>query len=100
MEAHVKCESLPDVCDANGKLFSTIATLKIPIRLGRFLSLLEVLVFEHLATLVILGTDHFHRFVEAILPRRKCFELDDGTTVPILRLPLKPTAKEPKLPAS
>lgn len=60
--------TFPEVCDANSKPLSTLATLNMPIRLGRYLSLLEFLFCEHLSAPLILGTDYCYRFVEWILP--------------------------------
>lgn len=68
--------------------------------LGHFLALLEFLFCEHLAAPVILGTDCCDWLVEAIHPRTKSLELDDGTTVPNGRRPLKSAANIPKLSPS
>lgn len=45
MEAHLNFGSLHEASDANGKPIATIAAVKIPIRLGRFLDLLDVFLF-------------------------------------------------------
>ena len=53
-------------------------------------------VFERLAVPVILGWDYCEKHVEAIKPRQRIVELDDGTTVPIIRKP--PPRQEGSIP--
>lgn len=47
------------------------------------------MVCEHLPAADIHGTDYCDRFVETVLLRARCGWLDDGSTVPIVRRPLK-----------
>ena len=69
------------------------------VRLGSRLVKLEFIVCELLAAPLILGCDFMDRFVEAIYPRKKTVEMDDGTTIPITRKPLKrPPVASPVTP--
>ena len=60
----------------------------------------EFLVCDRLAAPVILGCDFCDRVVEAIYPRKRVVELDDGSTVPIVRRPSRRPDSMPKLPAA
>lgn len=97
-ERQVRTGPLPDICDANGKPLSMLGAATLPVRLGNRLVKVEFIVCNKLAAPAILGCDFCDRFVEAILPRRKLVELDDGTTVPITRRVLKRPQTAPELP--
>ena len=56
-------------------------------------------VVERLGTHVILGCDFCDKHIEAICPRKRLIELDDGTTVPILKRPEGRTKQSVPLPA-
>ena len=56
-------------------------------------------VVERLGTDVILGCDFCDKHIEAIRPRKRLIELDDGTTVPILKRPESRAKHSVPLPA-
>ena len=70
------------------------------VRLGTCIAKTEFIVCEKIAAPVILVCDFCDRFVEAIYPRKKNIELNDGSTVPIVSRPLKRSPKSPPLSAS
>ena len=78
---------LPDICDMNNRSLGMICIVKLPVRLGRFLSVADFIVCPKLAAPLILGADYCNRFIEAIRPHAKLIEPDDGSTVPIVRHP-------------
>lgn len=87
--ALIKYGPIPEVCEANGKPLSTLGSVKMCIRLGRFFSMIKFIACERLAAPAILGTDYCDRFIESITPRTKCVELSDGSKIPIVRRPLR-----------
>ena len=89
---------LPCVNDANDKPLKTVGTIEQIVRLGNLIVKLDFIVCESLAASVILGADFCDRFIEAIYPRKKSVELDDGSTVPIVRRPLSRPPTAPPLP--
>ena len=89
---------LPDICDANSNPLDMIGTVKLPVRLGHFLCLVEFIVCRSLAASAILGADYCDRFVEAIRPKKKLVELEDGSTIPIVRRPHRRTPRMAPLP--
>lgn len=54
----------------------------MPIWLGRFLNFLDIIVYEHIAAPVILGTDYCDRLVEENRPR-KVRLIERWSTVPV-----------------
>ena len=90
---------LPNICDANGNPLSMMGRLKLVTRLGSSLVLVDFVVCRTLAADAILGADFCDRYVEAIRPRKKLVELDDGTTVPIVRNPSRWRSRENPMPA-
>ena len=97
-EAHLRAGPLPSVNDANNKPLRVIGLIPQVVRLGHYLVESDFVVCETLAAEVIIGADYMDRFVEAILPRKKCVELADGSTVPIVRRPLARPPSAPPLP--
>ena len=90
---------LPNVADANNNPIRMMGLADLIVRLGSRLVKLEFIVCEHLAAPLILGCDFMDRFVEAIYPRKKTVERDDGITIPITRKPLKrPPVASPVTP--
>ena len=89
----------PRVTDANRNPINVIGTIDLVVRLGNILVKAEFLVCERLAAPAILGCDFCDRFVEAIYPRKRVVELEDGSTIPIVRRPLRREPDAPKLPA-
>ena len=57
------------------------------------------IVCERLTAPVLLGCEFNDKFVEAIYPRRKLVELDDGTKIPIVRKPAMRAANAPSVGA-
>ena len=89
----------PNIVDANRRPIAVNGVIHLCVQLGTRLVKLAFYVCERLAAPVVLGCDFCDRFVEAILPRKKLVELDDGTTVPITRKPAKRHPESPPLPA-
>ena len=77
------------MADANNNPIRMKGLADLIVHLGSHLVKLEFIVCERLAAPLILGCDLMDRFVEAIYPRKKTVEMDDGTTIPITRKPLK-----------
>ena len=100
IEAVIRQGPLPDICDANNKPLQLLGTIKLPVRLGNFSSRIEFIVCKTLAAPAILGADFCDRFVSAIRPSQKIVELDDGSSVPIVRRPLRNASRRsgPPLP--
>ena len=99
-DAHIRHGPLPNIGDANNNPLSMIGTLALVVRLGRRIVKVYFIVCERLVAPVILGCDFCGRFVEAIRPRMKLVEMDEGTEVPIVRRPLRRTPNSPPLPPS
>ena len=97
-ERYLKSGPVLAVCDANRNPIRTIGRIDLVVRLGTRLVKLEFVVCQKLACPVVLGCDYMDRFVEAILPRKRLVELDDGTTVPITRRPMRRPPNSPPLP--
>ena len=94
----VKLDAKMRVRDANNRLLPIVGKVALFVRLGSRLERITFYVSDRLAAPVILGCDFCDTHVEAIRPRRRVVELDDGTTVPIVRRPQKRSAKAPPLP--
>ncbi|CAN8069066.1 unnamed protein product [Agarophyton chilense] len=91
---------LPDIRDANKNAVKTLGTVRLVVRLGRFVVLVDFIVCKTLAAPVVLGCDYCDKFVEANRPRRRLVELDDGSMVPIVRKPMRRCSEAPPLPPS
>ena len=89
---------VPTIADANGRPLRTSGSVTLVVRLATRMKC-KFIVCERLAAPVILGCDFNDTFVEAIYPRRKVVELDDGTKVPIVRKPAARKADAPPLPS-
>lgn len=85
MEALIAHGPSMDIGDANNRPLRTIGSLKMPVRLGRFVALVDFIVCAKLAVTIILGADYCDKFVEAIYPRRRIVELTDSSEVSIVR---------------
>ena len=90
---------MPTIADANGRPLRTCGTVSLVVRLPTREMKCKFIVCERLAAPVILGGEFNDKFVEAIYPRRKMAELDDGTKIPILRKPTTRRADAPPLPS-
>lgn len=86
------------LCDANGRPLDIIGTVSLSAMLGSRVTKVNFYVCKRLAAAMILGCDFNDRYVEAILPKRKVIELDDGSTVPIVRKPPTRPPCAPPLP--
>ena len=75
--------------DANNRSINVIGTVNLTCEMGSRREIVTFYVVERLATEAILGCDFCDRHIEAIRPRKRIVELDDGTTVPIVRRPDK-----------
>ncbi|CAN8063205.1 unnamed protein product [Agarophyton chilense] len=91
---------LPDIRDATKNAVKIVGTVRLMVRLGRFVVLVDFIVCKKLAAPVVLGCDYCDKFFEAIRPRRNLVELDDGSMVPIVRKPMRSCHKAPPLPPS
>lgn len=98
-ETHVRYGPLPHISDANSNPIKMTGYIDQVARLGTRLVKVTFIVCESLAAPVILGCDFCDRFVEAIHPRKREVELDDGTKVPIVRRPMKRPPSAAPLPA-
>ena len=96
---HLEFGPVPNVADANRNPIRILGIIRLLVRLGSHLSKVPFLVAEKLAAPVILGADFCDRYVEAIRPRKRVVELDDGSTVPIVRRPAKRPSNGPPLPS-
>ena len=75
METLISFGPTQDIGDANNRPLRTLGTIRMPVRLGRFVAAADFNVCEKLGLLLILGADYCDRFIEAIYPRRKKVEL-------------------------
>ena len=91
---------LPNVADANNNPIRMTGLVDVVVRLGSRIAKAEFILCERLAAPVIVGCDFCDLFVEAIYSRKETIELDDGSTLPIVRRPLKRSPKSPPLPTS
>ena len=89
---------LPDIRDANKGRVQSLGVITLRVQLGLYQSRVDFVVCERLSVPVILGCDFCDRHVEAIRPRSKEVELDDGTTVPIVKAPAKRSRESVPLP--
>ena len=76
---------LPDIADANSNPIHVEGIELLLVRLKTRAYLVESIVCDSLAGPVILGCDFCDKHVESILPRQRLVELEDGTTIPIVR---------------
>ena len=91
---------LPDVSDANSNPIQVKGIMRLLIRLKTRAYWIEFIMCDSLAAPVILGCNFCDKHVEAILPRQRLVELEDGTTIPIVRKPLGRVRKAPPLPVA
>ena len=75
--------------DANNRALVVAGRINLSCQIGSRKDIVTFYVVDRLATDVILGCDYCDRHIEAIKPRKRLVELDDGTTVPIVRRPDK-----------
>jgi len=75
------------VKDANNRSLNILGTISLQVQVGSRAEAISFYVVERLATSVILGCNFCDKHVEAIRPRLRLVEMDDGTTIPIIRRP-------------
>ena len=90
---------IPTIADGNGRPPRTCGAVTLVVRLATRANKCKFIVCERLAATVILGCDFNDIFVEAIYPRRKMVELDDGAKVPIVTKPATRRDDAPPLPS-
>ncbi|CAN8068861.1 unnamed protein product [Agarophyton chilense] len=90
-----------DAADAGNNPLETVGVIDLVVRLGPCVVKLHFIVCRSLPAPLILGCDFCDRFVEAVVPRLKRVELDDGSSVPIVsRPPKRASKKHVPLPAA
>ena len=94
----IRQRALPDIRDANKGRVRSLGVVSLRVQVGLYQSRVDFVVCERLSVPVILGCDYCDRHIEAIRPRSKEIELDDGTTVPIVRAPTKRSRDSVPLP--
>lgn len=76
-----------NVRDVNNRKVNTSDTINLSVEVGNRVRIANFNVVERLATNILLGCDFCNRHIEAIKPTQRIVELDDGTTVLIIRIP-------------
>jgi len=94
----IRQRNLPDIRDANKGRVRSIGVITLRVQLGSHQARVDFVVCERLSVPVILGCDFCDKHVEAIRPRSKTVELEDGTTIPIIRAPTKRSRRSVPLP--
>jgi len=84
-----------NVRNASGKPVHIRGTITLSVNLGCRTDEVTFMVVDNLATAVILGCDYCDKHIEAIRPRRRMVEMDDGCMVPIVRNPSKANTDVP-----
>ena len=88
-----------NVKDANNRRVVIAGTINLTVQVGKRREVVKFNVVERLGTDVILGCDYCDKHVESIRPRKRLVELDDGSTVPILKRPEGRATNAVPLPA-
>eukprot|EP00171_Calliarthron_tuberculosum_P023134 IDg23134t1 len=78
-----------DVRDANKRLIRIEGVISLSVQVGTMMVQEEFLVCDRLAAPYILGCTFLDRFVTAIFPKDKILLMNDGSSEPIVRRPLK-----------
>ena len=84
-----KDPTAPKIIDANKRKVEIDGVIDLSVNIGGRVETVRFNVVPRLAVDVIIGCDFCDKHIEAIRPRKRLVELDDGTTVPIVRLPSK-----------
>ena len=74
-----------DIHKASGKTFPIKGTIRLAVNVGNSDEIVTFYVAEKLVTPVLLGCNYFYSHVEAILPRNLIAEINDGSSVNIIR---------------
>ena len=91
---------LPDIADANSNPIQIKGITRLLVRLKTRAYWVEFILCVSLAAPVILVCDFCDKHVEAILPRQRLVELEDGTTYPLSENPWVGVRKAPLLPVA
>lgn len=83
--SNIKTVQVPNCNYSNGQPVNIVGTVSLNVRFGSYVVRCDFFLCEHFTTTYVLGGDFFDRFVNAIKPRKKIVELDNGTEVPIVR---------------
>ncbi|CAN8070210.1 unnamed protein product [Agarophyton chilense] len=87
-------DHVPEVTDANNKPLDTVGFIELVVRVGARVVKLDFIVCQKSSAPVILGCDFCDRFVEAIFPRQRRVEMEDGSYTPIVCRPLRRATKK------
>ena len=79
----------PKIIDANKRKVEIDGVIDLSVNIGGRVETVRFNVVPRLAVDVIIGCDFCDKHIEAIRPRKRLVEIDDGTTVPIVRRPSK-----------
>lgn len=82
-----KLGSTVNIRTVSGRKLAIAGTTRLTVQIDTSVEHVNLYATEKLATSVILGCDFFDRHVEAMLPQRLNIEMEDGSTVPIIRKP-------------
>lgn len=85
MEALIAAGPPINIGERQKRPLRTIRNIQMPVRLGRFVALVDFVVCDKLAVPFMLGADFCDRFVEAMYRRKKMVELKDHSQVSIVR---------------
>lgn len=66
METYIAHGPSWDIDDAKNRVLQAIDSHKMPVRLGRFIAVLEFIIYEKLEVPLIVGADSCDKFVEAV----------------------------------
>ena len=80
----VKNETVPRLCDANGRPLRLRGVMFIRARIGNSLYHHPFIIAESLAVDVIIGTRFMNQHVDSIECRRQCIKLHRGSVLPML----------------
>ena len=96
MKTHPSRPITGQVEGRENRTINSLGVVSSAVDIGGRVEIINFKVVERLAVPVILGCDYCDKHVEAIKPRQRVVERDDGTTVPIIRKP--PPRQEGSMP--
>lgn len=76
---------IPRIRDANNRPLPITGKVKLHVHLQKKVETVNVYVADQLASPIILGWDFCDKKIKSIRPLQRVVELDDGTSVPIVR---------------
>lgn len=89
----------PNITDADGRKLQISRTAPLLMRISNYAVKIDFLVCGRLAASFVLGYSFSEKFMEPIGLRRRCVELDDGSTVLLVRKPSPRVVDAVLLPA-